>query len=92
MNRDYKALFEAGNKAQLEKLLENGHKRGFDNIDLDYAASRIEDELKELDDVLICFRQTNLEKAIKARKEFADISNFGHMGIFECDKIIRRNR
>ena len=84
MHRDVLSLLEAGNKAQLEKLKENDHKKGFDSLDLPYIFKRITDEKNEL-----CNELVNEPIDYKAtRKEFADIANFCHMGILECDKHI----
>ena len=79
-----KKLIQAGNKAQLEKLHEHGHKNGFDNIDIDYAQSRIWDEWSEL--VVESSLKNRDHK--KIRHEAADIANFAHMIILQCDKII----
>ncbi len=46
--RDYTALIEAGNAAVMEKLLENGHKPGFDNLDLYEEFENLQDECTEL--------------------------------------------
>ncbi len=97
MKRDYKELLKAGNKAQLEKLLENEHKNGFNSIHPDYATRRIKVELDELEEVMIainiCERHdvpTNsiIELVKDYRSEFGDIANFAHMGILACDKIL----
>lgn len=88
--KDYDDLFKAGNTAQLEKLKKNEHKKGYNKIDLFYACDRIEEERSELFDVLFNFRQTDIEKAKRAREEFADIANFAHMGIYACDNIISK--
>ncbi len=75
--RAYDELLEAGNRAQLEKLHENSHKRGFDSIDLAYALSRIQEEVAEL-----CAADTDQE----LRREAADIANFAHMIIYAIDR------
>jgi uncharacterized protein YjaG (DUF416 family) len=85
--RDYKALLEAGNRAQLEKLKENEHKDGFNQIDLEYAVSRIREETEELEVELI-FRDN--DKNI--RREAADIANFAHMIIFGCDRKLKEGK
>lgn len=96
--RDYDKLLEAGNKAQLEKLEENNHKRGFDEIDLDYAYGRIEDELLELKKELYdlyygefpCKILKDQYNCVDVRKEAADIANFAHMIILKCDQELEK--
>ena len=96
--RDYKALLNAGNKAQLEKLEQPGHKEGFENIDIKYAYKRIRQETKEL------WKEIYLKPFVmmigfilpkhyinyrSTRHEAADIANFAHMIILACDKEIK---
>ncbi len=80
--RDYNKLLHAGNRAQVEKLIENSHKAGWDNIGIDYAINRIEDEVREL--------HTAIDKrdVKEIRREAADIANFAHMIILTCDRIL----
>jgi phosphotransacetylase len=86
MKRDYEKLLESGNKAQLEKLLLNEHKRGFENIDLNYASDRIEEELDEL---WVEIQMKNKDFSA-IRKEAADIANFAHMIIYKCDQELKK--
>ncbi len=97
--RDYTALLEAGNKAQLEKLKKNGFKKGFDTIGITKAFTRLQDEVRELDEEL--YNTMNQEGCIikflkctsdvkKVRHEAADIANFSHMIILACDKEIEK--
>lgn len=83
--RDVLSLLEAGNKAQLEKLKENDHKTGFDNLGFQYIYSRLQDEMSELDEEVF---KEDID-FIKIRKELANIANFCHMGILTCDKIVK---
>jgi NTP pyrophosphatase (non-canonical NTP hydrolase) len=77
--RDYEQLFQAGNSAQREKLKENEHKSGFDDIEINYAIRRISEELQELKDAY-------LNKGLsEVREEAADIANFAHMIINKID-------
>jgi len=78
--RNYQELLKASNKAQLEKLLENEHKKGFENTDIFYATGRIQDELGELKEAL--YKGDMAE----VRREAADIANFASMIILRCDK------
>lgn len=48
MSRNYDELIQSANKAMLEKLKENEHKSGFDDIEFCYAVGRIEDEQRKL--------------------------------------------
>lgn len=85
MARNYAELFIHGNTAQLEKLQENEHKNDIDEKPLDYIVKRIGDELTEASTEVFNKRINYKE----ARKEFADIANFAHMGIISCDKKIK---
>jgi hypothetical protein len=80
--RNYEKLIESGNKAQMEKLRENEHKRGFDNLDVRYSNRRIKEEQQELDHAIAI---GDLEAI---RREAADIANFAHMIIYRCDSIL----
>jgi hypothetical protein len=86
MPRDILNLLEAGNKAQLEKLNENDHKNDFDSLELPYIFKRITEEKNELCNELV----EDVIDYSKARREFADIANFAHMGILACDKELSK--
>lgn len=81
--RDYEELLKAGNKAQLEKLKENKHKKGFDEISIPYAYGRMKEEMSEL------FKARGTENI---RLEAADVANFAHMIILKCDKMLANKR
>lgn len=97
--RNYDELLTAGNKAQLEKLKDNEHKEGFNNIDLYYANERLSEEVEELEKELyniailegttqyFCKKKLNYKKI---RHEAADVANFAHMIILACDKEIKK--
>lgn len=87
--RDYDNLLSAGNKAQLEKLEENPHKRGFDNIKLEYAHTRIKEEMAELNIEINGYPHSQTIDWQKVRREAADVANFAHMIIFKCDQEIK---
>jgi NTP pyrophosphatase (non-canonical NTP hydrolase) len=80
----YNELFEAGNKAQLEKMELNNHKTGYDNIYINYGYDKIEEELNELYNAIHYGKKDY--QAI--REEAADIANYAHMIIYKCDKEI----
>lgn len=95
MKRDYDELLSAGQKAQLEKLKENDHKSGFDEIDIPQSFHRIKDEYIELGEELFyekqgcSFFEYKFKKDIDfeaVRKEAADVANFAYMIILQCDK------
>ena len=97
MKKDYDELINAGVKAQLERLEQNEHKEGFDNIELKYAYKRIKQETRELWKELYFKPFLLMISAIfprcytdyrSVRGEFADIANFAHMGIYKCDEEI----
>ena len=91
MKRDYKKLFKAGKKAQLEKLLMNEHKDGFECIDIEYASDRIEEEWNELSaEVMLIDTWEDEPDYKKIRHEAADIANFAHMIILACDKELSK--
>ena len=82
MSRDYGRLFGAQLQAQKEKLEENVHKPGFEDLPLPYIWKRIEEEFEELKHE--CTRSRwNLKKV---RREAADLANFCGMLILACDK------
>ncbi len=81
-NRDYDSLLKAGNEAQIEKLKFNEHKKGFENINLEYAVDRLYQEVEELHDCFV-FDDTNF---FDIRHEAADIANFAHMIIYKCNQ------
>ena len=73
----------------MEKLLANGYKQGFDNIDFKYAFKRLKEEIKELEEEMICLNQ-GLNNYETIRHEAADVANFAHMIIMGCDKEIKK--
>ncbi len=89
--RNYKELLKAGNAAQLEKLKENKHKDGFDNIDIYYAYKRLIEEKIELGDELYqpLGRKDFLDYQ-KIKNEAADVANFAHMIILKCKKELSK--
>lgn len=82
--RNYADLLGAGNNAQIEKLLENEHKGGFTGQDLIQLFLLLQEEVLELT------REMVLEfyDPRSIRREAADIANFAHMIILECDREI----
>jgi len=83
--RNYFGLFYSLIPAMLEKLYENKHKKGWENIDFEYASNRILDEYRELKEAII----DNDIKEI--RREAADIANFSAMIIYQCDKKLKED-
>lgn len=95
--RNYKALIESGNAAQLEKLMENEHKRGFENIDIPHAFRRMSEELDEAHIEMCKYGISNRlnvkpEKSVleAIRHEAANIANFAHMIIYRCDQELEK--
>lgn len=82
MSRDYEDLQAAGNRAGLEKLMQNEHKSGFDDIDINYAMKRLEQERDELWAEII-MKDKNFAAI---RSEAADVRNICDMIIYKCDK------
>lgn len=64
------------------KLEENSHKSGWDDVDLDYAMERLQDEAYELDQAVYDFQYVS-ERAeavrVEAIREAADVANFAFM-------------
>jgi len=85
--RDYKKLLESGNKAQLEKLKNNEHKSGFENLDIDYAFERLKEEVHEL---LVELQGVKERNPSDIRSEAADVANFAYMIILKCDQEINK--
>jgi len=80
--RDYGKLFQAQLQAQKEKLDENEHKPGFDELTFAYTWKRINNEFEELQHE--CTRSKWDLK--KVRREAADLANFLGMLILTCDE------
>lgn len=78
---DFEAL-HAFQKLMWAKLMENRHKGGWIHLSCEFLFSRLEDEVKELSDVLEEIRTTNSSPHVmhvlraKAGRECADVSNF----------------
>lgn len=91
---DYKELFTAGNKAQLEKLKENENKSGWNkNIPIRYFFEKIKDELEELKEAFFEIDEDDLQCWYKnIRGEAADIANYAQMIILKCDKKIAERK
>jgi hypothetical protein len=92
----YTKLFRHGNKAQEEKLLHHRHKTGIYHLPIYYALERLRQELSELSMEIHSTPEIPLPESQidygAVRREFADIANFAHMGIYTCDKIIERKK
>ncbi len=86
--RDYKRLFDAGNAAQLEKLRQNEHKKGWDSVTFEYAYFRLIEEVGELSEALRA-QEVNPEGYKNIRQEAADVANFAHMIILKCDEALK---
>lgn len=80
--RDYDSLFEAGTAAQLEKLRENEHKTGWENLSLKEIWDIIYEEYNELEAELIAPEWDYK----KIRREAADLANGCHFLILKCNK------
>ena len=77
--RDHKKLFKVGNSAQEEKLLSNEFKGDFPrNIWKLYFFLLVE--------VLELGVEILLRRLKEIRWESADVSNYGHMIILECER------
>jgi NTP pyrophosphatase (non-canonical NTP hydrolase) len=82
--RNINNLINAGNKAQVEKLIENNHKHGFDHLSIDECIAGL---LEEKDEACEEYNKKVIDfKAL--RRELADVANYAHMGIMACDREI----
>jgi len=80
--RDIDALFTAGNKAQSEKLKENGHKDDWENMSFTAASNGLYEEMQEVTEEVI---KRNPDYKL-LRLECADLANACHFMIGLCDK------
>lgn len=91
--RNYKELFQAGNKAQLEQMEKHEYKRGWKNFLLHSSFQGIRKSAIHIESALyksfthqeIIIEPTDLKMI---RKKAANIANFAHMIILKCDKEI----
>lgn len=97
--RNYDKLLKAGNSAQLEKLKQNEHKAGLENLELKYMYKRLRQETRELWKELYwfpflrtigCRLLSNYLYHKWVRNEAADIANFAHMIIYKCDQELKK--
>ena len=80
--RDIDALFTAGNKAQSEKLVENGHKDSWDSMSFNEIFKLIDEEYAEIIDEM---GADEIDYKL-LRLECADLANACHFMIGLCDK------
>jgi len=100
MKRNYEELIQSANKAMMEKLLENEHKPGFDDIRFHSTYRDICIEVSELSEEVGAYgrfrkrESQNIAEHIdllkKMRREAADVSNHSAMIILECDRRISK--
>ncbi len=82
--RNYSALLYAGNRAQLEKLNQNGHKGGWDEP-IESLFKKLRTETYELaHEIHLVGPEYRDPGAI--RHEAADVANYAHMIIQKCDR------
>lgn len=89
--RNYEELLKAGNAAQLEKLKQNEHKSGFDDMPIQDSIKGIEAEAFELYEIFYSGKkpsELSKKELQKMRHEAADIANYCHMLILKIDKEI----
>ena len=85
MKKKYDEMFKAGNKAQLEQMIKNEHKEGWDDIDILFALMKISEHIPEAKQ---CWFK-NPEQWGLLRKYASDMSNLSHMIILKCDKKLK---
>ena len=96
MVEDYKKLFESGNKAQLEQMNKHKHYTGWDNFGLGAGFNGIRKNAIKIEEQLYTLftRQGRKKDSIdyeKVRERAANIANFAHMMILDCDKELNKN-
>ena len=82
--RDYKSLLEAGNKAQMEKLEQNGHKKDWKDMSQQEISELIDEEYDEVFSEM-SLNPTNYKLL---RLECGDLKNALDFMICLCDKEI----
>ena len=82
----YIKMFESGNKAQLEEMIINDHKNGWDNIHMSWAIKKIGEHLPEMN--IITLYKRPVFSYVRLRKLAADVANLAQMIIMKCDKEI----
>ena len=91
--RDYTALIEAGTAAVMEKLLENGHKPGFDGLDIYEEYENLVDEVTELHLELFKMDGKRIPEGLRdlklMRREAADCAAMGMILIKAIDDKIK---
>lgn len=85
--RDYAGLLSAGIAAQHEKLLKHRNKDGFEGLELSYLLQRLYDEYQELG---VEIRAAERDYGA-IRAEAADVANFAHMIIYNCDNLLHNS-
>lgn len=83
--RDTKALFKAGNKAQLEKLEINIHKDDWNKLTFNELCGIIDEEFDEATYEM----NSDIIDYLALRLECADLANGCHFMIELCDKKIK---
>lgn len=86
MKNKYSKMFKAGNKAQLEQMVKNDHKKGWDNTHMSWAIKKIGEHLPEMN--ITTFYKRPVSSYVRLRKLAADVANLAQMIILRCDKII----
>ena len=85
MDNRYDEMFKAGNEAQLEQMVKNEHKEGYDKIDINYAIDKIVDKADELW-VRMRVKENNY---VEIKTSAAHIANYAQMIILKCNKEIK---
>lgn len=78
---NYDKMFQAGTAAQLEQMIKNEHKVGWDNFPLVDASDAIDHHLKNM-----CVEIWNDNDLREIKRMAANIANYVHMIILKCNK------
>lgn len=90
-NNKYDEMFEAGNKAQLEQMIKHKHYTGWDNFGIGAGFEGIRKNAIKIESQLYTLFTRQGKKKVSVdyesvRKRAANIANFAHMMILDCDK------
>ncbi len=88
-NSQYDPMFEAGIRAQLEEMIKNNHKTGWDDISLSWAVKKIKEHLPEMYRNVVS--PAPIFDLVRLKKLASDIANLSHMIILQCDKRLNKD-
>ena len=94
----YDVMFKAGNKAQLEKMMKyDRHRSGWDNFPILESFEGIRKSAIFIERMLYheftnTFKPLTKPEAELLRSKSANIANYAHMIILNCDQYLEENQ